>query len=42
MSSVAILEELDGRTADWKEKVSNDQYHKERQDNDKGYRYEIA
>lgn len=35
MTHIAIQEQLEGiRTTDWMEKVSDEQYHKEQQDND--------
>ena len=33
MTHIAIQEQLDGKTVDWMEKVSNEQYHVGRQDN---------
>ena len=37
MTHIAIQEQLDGKTADWMEKVSDEQYQGDRQDNNKRY-----
>jgi hypothetical protein len=37
MTHIAIQEQLDGKTVDWMEKVSDEQYQGSRKDNNKRY-----